>query len=115
MGSDCRITGDCLSLWRNCPESRADPYGFLMPYCYDGLVVHCESEKAFQQVVRHIVQLTGKRPDGFSSTSEPSFATKRLKKLDELQDLPVPQIVLDQAVYDRIELEMATIKEKSAK
>ena len=89
--------------------------GRLMPYCYDGPVVHCESEKAFQQVVRHIVQLTGKRPDGFSSTAEPSFATKRLKKLDELQDLLVPQFVLDQAVYDRIELEMATIKEKLAK
>jgi hypothetical protein len=65
--------------------------------------------------VQRIVQLIGKRPDGFSSTSEPSFATKRLKKLDELQDLLVPQIVLDQAIYDRIEREMAAMKEKPVK
>ena len=74
----------------------------LMPYCYDGPTVHCEHKNAFGR----IEMLTGKRPDGFSSTSEPSYGTKRLKKLDQDRELSVPLMVLDDAVYEQIDAAM---------
>ena len=83
--------------------------GRLIPYCYDGPTVHCENTQAFHNAVDRIMALTGKRPDGFSSTFEPSFSSKRLKHLDEQQALPVPQMVLDDAVYDRVEREMEAL------
>lgn len=82
----------------------------LMPYCYEGATLHCESKDAFQQSVAYIERLTGRKPDGFSSIEEPSLSTKRLKKLDNTQDISVPQIVLDKAMYQKINQEMAQLK-----
>lgn len=82
----------------------------LMPYCYEGATLHCESKEAFQQSIAYIERLTGRKPDGFSSIEEPSLSTKRLKKLDNTQDISVPQIVLDKAMYQKINQEMAQLK-----
>lgn len=82
----------------------------LMPYCYDGPVFHCESKYAFQNSINHILQLTGKKPDGFSSIELPSLSTKRLKRLDNKEDILIPQILLDEKKYNEINREMSRLE-----
>ena len=87
-------------------DARLRYAGRLMPYCYDGPTVQCEHKNAFGDTVGRIASLTGRRPDGFSSTSEPSFGTKRLTRLDQNRELAVPQKTLDATVYAQIDAAM---------
>lgn len=82
----------------------------LMPYCYDGPVVHCEGKYNFRNAVKHIVKRTGRKPDGFSSTEVPSLGTKNLKHLDKKKNIIVPQIILDVDMYKKIDNAMASLK-----
>lgn len=82
----------------------------LMPYCYDGPFIHCENKNSFQNSVGHIVELTGKKPNGFSSIEEPSFSTKRLISLESTKDIIVPQIILDTEIYKKIDNKMKLLK-----
>ncbi|MDX1810244.1 MAG: hypothetical protein R3331_11980 [Sulfurospirillaceae bacterium] len=82
----------------------------LMPFCYDGPVVHCEDRNDFQNAINHIEKLTGKKPDGFSSIEIPSLSTKRLVRLDNREDILVPQITLDAKMYGKIDKAMEKLK-----
>jgi hypothetical protein len=82
----------------------------LMPFCYEGPIVHCEDKNAFVHSITYIEKLTGRKPDGFSSIEEPSFSTKGLKKLNNTKDITVPQIRLDTSVYEKINDAMKALK-----
>ena len=82
----------------------------LMPYCYDGPVIECEDKYSFQSSVDHIIKRTGRKPDGFSSTEIPSFSTERLKRLDNKKEIIIPQIILDDDIYEKINTKMKQLK-----
>ncbi|MDD2384837.1 MAG: hypothetical protein PHN18_11655 [Sulfurospirillaceae bacterium] len=82
----------------------------LMPFCYEGPIVHCENKDAFAHSIAYIEKLTGRKPDGFSSIEEPSFSTANLKKLNNTKDITVPQIRLDTSVYEKINDAMKALK-----
>ncbi|MDD3343605.1 MAG: hypothetical protein PHR87_08535 [Sulfurospirillaceae bacterium] len=82
----------------------------LMPFCYERPVVHCENKDAFKHSIAYIEKLTGKKPDGFSSIEVPTLSTTRLKKLDNTQDISVPQVLLDASMYEKINQAMEGLK-----
>ncbi|WP_459977880.1 hypothetical protein [Nautilia lithotrophica] len=73
----------------------------IIPYCHKDL--NCENKENFKKVVKHIFELTGKKPDGFSSIYEQSFTTKMLKKSFKGDYIFVPQIKLDEKTYNKID------------
>lgn len=75
----------------------------LIPFSYKPQINSFENERAFPHAIAHIQQLTGMKPRGFSSMYEPSLSDKRLERVDQNKPISIPQIILDEGMYKKIE------------
>lgn len=82
----------------------------LIPFSYKPEYDHFEDEHAFSNIITHIQQLTGMKPRGFSSTYKPSLSHKRLERVNQNKPIPVPQIILNEGMYKKIEEHLNFLK-----
>lgn len=75
----------------------------LIPFSYKPDANIIDDELAFPNIITHIQTLGGVKPRGFSSTYEPSLSHKRLERVDQNKPILVPQIILDEKLYQKIE------------
>lgn len=75
----------------------------LIPFSYKPTSDYFENKSAFPDIVSRIKTLTGIKPVGFSATYEPSLSHKRLERMNANRPIPIPQIILDEGMYQKIE------------
>jgi hypothetical protein len=81
----------------------------LIPYSYKPHFNHIENKWAFQGIINYIEALSGKKPEGFSSTYAPSLSDKRLERLDKDKMIVIPQLLLDDDMYAKIQEKMESL------
>lgn len=81
----------------------------LIPYSYKPHSNHIENKWAFQGIINYIEALSGKKPEGFSSTYAPSLSEKRLERLDKDKMIVIPQLLLDDDMYAKIQEKMESL------
>lgn len=82
----------------------------LIPFSYKPESDIIDEELDFPNIITHIQQLTGLKPQGFSSTYEPSLSHKRLERVDQNKPIPIPQIILDEGMYKKIKERLNFLK-----